>query len=64
MNWAEVHNVLHTQLDLNGGSLAQAEGWLRRDVLATDLVPIQSQRPQSGEVGHIHNAAETTQSEL
>lgn len=26
MNWAEVHNVLHTQLDLNGGSLAQAEG--------------------------------------
>lgn len=59
-----MYYTLHTQLDLNGGSLAQAEGWLRRDVLATDLVPIQSQRPQSGEVGHIRNAAETSQSEL
>jgi len=52
------------RLDLNAGSQAQAEGWLGWDVLATDLIPIQSQCPELGVVGHIHNAAEATQSEL
>lgn len=63
VNWAVPHTSF-AQLDLDGGSQAQAGGWLYRDVLATDLIPIQSQRPELGEVGHIHNAAETTQSEL
>lgn len=68
VNWAafesRVPQASYTQLNLNRGSHAQAEGRLWRDVLATDLVPIQSQRLQFGEVGDIHNAAETTQSEL
>lgn len=50
--------------DLNGGGQAQADGRLGRHVLAADLVPVQSQRLQSGEVGHIHDAAEAAQCEL
>lgn len=61
---AKFHKVVHTQLDLDGRSLAQAEGGVYRNVLLANLVAIQSQRLQFGEVGHIHSGAETPQSEL
>lgn len=51
-------------LDLNVGGLTQAERRLGGDVLTSNLVPIQTQRLQFREVGHIHNAAETAQCEL
>lgn len=57
-------SVPYTQLDFYAGGQTQAERWLWRDILTTDLVPVQTQRLQFGEVGHIHNAAETTQREL
>lgn len=50
--------------DLDGGGLAEAEGRLRRDVLAADLVAVQPQCLQPGEVGHVHHAAEAPQGEL
>lgn len=61
--WADWH-VSWEQLDFNTWSQAQAEAWICRDVLGTDLVPIKSKRQELREVGHIHSAAETTQSEL
>lgn len=54
----------YTQLDLNAGSQTQAEWWLWGDVFKTDVVPVQTQRLQFGEISHIHNAAETAQREL
>lgn len=50
--------------DLDGGGLAEAEGRLRWDVLAADLVAVQPQRLQLGEVAHINNTAEAPQGEL
>lgn len=52
------------QSNVDGRSQTQAEGGLRRDVLLTDLVAIQSQRLQPGEAGHVGEGAEATQSEL
>lgn len=48
---------LKQQSNIDGRSQAQAEGGSRRDVLLTDLVAIQSQRLQSGEVGHVREGA-------
>lgn len=50
--------------DLDGGRLAEAEGRLRWDVPAADLVAVQPQGPQPGEVAHVHHAAEAPQGEL
>ena len=51
-------------LDFDVGRPTQAQGRLSGDVLLADLIPIQAQRLQLGEVGHIHNITEAPQGEL
>lgn len=50
--------------NVDGGSRTQAEGRVGGDVLLTDLVAVQPQRLQSGEVGDVREGAEASQSEL
>lgn len=52
------------QLDLDDGGQSQALGRFRGDVLTAQLVPVQTQRPQFGEIHHVHNGTETSQGEL
>lgn len=52
------------QSNIDGRSQTEADGGLRGDVLLADLVAIQSQRLQPGEVGHVGEGAKATQSEL
>lgn len=57
-------HALERQSNVDGRSRTQADGRLGRDVLFTDLVAVQPQRLQSGEVGHVGEGAEASQSEF
>lgn len=48
------------QSNVDGGGRTQAEGRVGRDVLLTDLVAVQPQRLQSGEVGDVREGAEAS----
>ena len=52
------------QLQGNVRGEAEAQGRLGWDVTAGDLVALQTQDPQLGEVHHVHHTAETAQRKL
>lgn len=59
--WCERdQGVLH----IDEGNVPQTVGSLGRNVFGTDLVGIQAQHSQLGEVSHVDGAAETAQSEV
>lgn len=51
-------------LHINEGHTAQTVGSLCRNVFGADLVGIQTQHPQPGEVRHVYCPAETAHGEL
>lgn len=58
--WQKVEVELHSDFT----SHAEAQGRICGDVLQTDLIPVQTQHPQFGEVHHVHDTAETPQRKL
>lgn len=60
----EISERAQEELNLNKANVPQTVGRLGRNVFGTDLIGIQSQHSQTGEVCHVDGIAETAQAEL